>query len=132
MIVPYLALPGVAESLPRPILEVEVAGLDVARIRCLVDSGAINTLIPAWVAAIAGMDLGDCRARPFGVGGVVTTARFTAVSLEAAEHRWEAEVGFCEPWPFAWGVLGHESFFRWFTVTFRTADLEFEVDPITT
>lgn len=131
MIVSYLELPGVAESSPRPLLEVEVANLDVARIRCLVDSGATNTLIPTWVAEIAGIDLADGKTRRFGVGGVTTTAHFVTVALEAAQHVWEAEVGFCDPWPFAWGLLGHEAFFRWFTVTFRAADLEFEIEPIT-
>jgi hypothetical protein len=46
------------------------------------------------------------------------------------DHVWEAEVAFCHPWPYAWGLLGQRSFFRYFTVTFRAADFELEVTPI--
>ena len=33
------------------------------------------------------------------------------------------------PWPYSWALLGHTAFFRYFTVTFRAADFEFEVQP---
>ncbi len=52
------------------------------------------------------------------------------VRLAAGSYAWEAEVGFCDPWPYAWGLLGHASFFRFFIVTFRAADSEFELVPI--
>ena len=42
---------------------------------------------------------------------------------------WEAEVGFCAPWPYGWGLLGQQSFFRFFTVTFRAVDFALEVTP---
>jgi hypothetical protein len=63
------------------------------------------------------------------VGGETTVARFATVALSVVALAWEATVGFCNPWPYAWGVLGHDSFFRWFTVTFRAVDGEFELDP---
>ncbi|MGI9033259.1 MAG: hypothetical protein ACR2HY_06185 [Acidimicrobiales bacterium] len=33
-------------------------------------------------------------------------------------------------WPYVWGLLGHLSFFRYFTVTFRAVDFEFEVQAV--
>ncbi len=45
-------------------------------------------------------------------------------------HTWEADVGFCDPWPRSWGLLGQLSFFRNFEVTMRAADSELELRPI--
>lgn len=59
-----------------------------------------------------------------------TTAALVPIRLTVAGHSWEAEIGFCDPWPFGWGLLGQLSFFRYFTVTFRAVDLEFELEPI--
>ena len=39
-------------------------------------------------------------------------------------------MGFCDPWPYGWGLFGQQSFFRYFTVAFRAADFVFEVEPI--
>ena len=106
--------------------------MDSVLIPCLVDSGAVNCLLPAWSADVAGIDLGGVADERLGVGGGVTTVRFVTVTLTLADFTWEARVGFCKQWPYAWGLLGHDSFFRWFTVTFRAADYELELDPITT
>jgi hypothetical protein len=130
VIVRYTELPGSTDSAPRPVLDVSIASMQSVLVPCLVDSGALNTLVPSWSAEVGGVDLGGTDERRLGVGGTTTIARFARVSLATAELTWEADVGFCEPWPFAWGLLGHESFFRWFTVTFRAADREFEVVPI--
>lgn len=130
MIVPYTELPGGTESEPRPIIDIAVADVASVRIPCLVESGALNTLLPAWVAEVADVDLADATAQQLSVGGTTTTARFTTVSISTEELAWEASVGFCDPWPYAWGILGHRSFLRWFTVTFRAADHEFELEPI--
>src|SRR5436853_4053619 len=40
------------------------------------------------------------------VAATTTEARFTTTRLTAVEHGWEAEVGFCDSWPYAWGLLG--------------------------
>jgi hypothetical protein len=32
--------------------------------------------------------------------------------------------------PDGWGLLGQKSFFRFFTVVFRAADFEFDLDPV--
>ena len=126
MIVPYTAQPFGAW--PRPLLDVQIgeAGFSV---KALVDSGATNTLFDACLAEEVGVLLDDSNIRVLHVGGGEVQARFTTVSLFAAGHRWEAEVGFCASWTAGWGLLGQESFFRFFTITFRGADLEFELEP---
>ena len=129
MIVPYTELPG-GGGLPRPILDVSVAGLDDATFPCLTDTGSINSLLPVWIAEEAGLALGELEARPLGVGGMATEARFVPVRLTAVGHSWEAEVGFTDPWPYDWGLLGQLSFFRYFVVTFRAADFQLEVVPV--
>lgn len=100
------------------------------RVRCLVDSGAVNTLLPRWVADLAGIDCADTPAISFGVGGAGTEARLVPTVLTVGEYSWEAEIGFCDPWPRSCGLLGHRSFFRYFVVTFRTADFELQIEPV--
>lgn len=130
MIVAYRELPPEAGGWPCPLLDVSVADLDDIRVRCLVDSGALNTLLPSWVAEAAGIEIGDAPERALAVGGTPTTAVVVPTVLTVADHSWEAEVGFCDPWPYGWGLLGQLSFFRYFTVTLRAADFEFEIEPI--
>lgn len=130
MIVAYTELPEDAGGWPRPLLDVNVADMDEVRYPCLVDSGALNTLMPRWLADAAGVDLDGAERRSLAVATTAIEAAFMTAGLTAAGHRWEAEIGFCEPWPYSWGLLGQQSFFRFHTVTFRAADFEFEVVPV--
>jgi hypothetical protein len=129
LIFPYTELPEATRSAPRPLLDVSLADLGSVLLPCLVDSGATNTLLPRWPAEVAGLDLGDAEKRELGVGGALVSVRLAVIRMSVAGLTWEAQVGFCDAWPYAWGLLGHESFFRWFTVTFRAADYEFELEP---
>ncbi len=130
MIIPYTEIPDAASGSNRPLLDLLVADIDDALFPCLVDSGAQNTLLPAWMARAAGISLKGHERRALAVAASPTRASFVETSLTAGEHTWEAEVGFCDPWPYAWGILGHSGFFRYFTVTFRSCDFEFEVEPV--
>jgi hypothetical protein len=130
MIVPFTELPDAAGGWPRPLLDIRIADLDDVLVPCLVDSGALHTLLPTWVADAAGVDLRTGESLALGVAATGTTARFVTTQLAIGDHAWEAEVGFCDPWPYGWGLLGQRSFFRFFTVTSRTADFELEVMPI--
>lgn len=130
MIVPYTELPDEAGGLPRPVLDVVIEDMDDVLVPCLVDSGAVHTLLPSWVAQAAALPLSEGQSRILGIGGMSTSATFVTVRFGAGGRVWEAVAGFCDPWPYAWGLLGQASFFRFFTVTFRAADFEFEVDPI--
>ena len=130
MIVPYTELPDAAGGWPRPLVDVTVADMDEARVPCLVDSGALHTLLPRWVARGGGIDLRRATHRSLAVATITVEAVFVGTRLTVADHSWEAEVGFCEPWPYAWGLLGQLSFFRHFTVVFRAADFELEVTAL--
>ncbi len=131
MIVPYTELPAGAGGWPRPLLDVAVADLDDVLVPCLVDSGAQNTLLPAWVAEAAGIATRGTPTKRLAVAGAGTDAAFVTTLLSGGDHSWEAEIGFCDPWPYGWGLLGQLSFFRYFTVTFRVVDFEFELEPVT-
>lgn len=130
MKVPYRELPHEIDGWPRPLLDISVGDADDLRVRCLVDSGAMNTLLPCWVADLAGIDCADAPAKALSVGGSSIKARLVPTPLTIGEHSWEAEVGFCDPWPRSWGLLGQTSFFRYFVVTFRAADFELEINPV--
>ncbi len=111
-------------------LDVAIEGMDEAIVPCLVDSGAVHTLLPRWVADLAGIDCADAATRTLSIGGSGTHAQLLATRLTIGEHSWEAEVGFCDPWPRAWGLLGQLAFFRYFVVTFRAADFQLEIEPL--
>lgn len=130
MIIPFVELTNDPGSWPRPILDVVVGNMTEVLVPCLADSGAVNTLLPSWVADLADIDCDDASTKYLGVAGSATTARMVTTLLTVGGHSWEAEVGFCDPWPRGWGMLGQLAFFRFFAVTFRAADLELEIDPV--
>ncbi len=130
MIIPYTELPDAAGGRPRPLLDVSVSDMDDVLVPCLVDSGALHTLVPRWVADAAGINVEHAKTRALAIAGTGTQAAFVATRLTAADHTWEAEVGFCQPWPYGWGLLGQLSFFRFFTVAFRAIDFEFDLSPV--
>lgn len=116
----------------RPFLDVLVGAAQVRTV-ALVDSGAVNSLFHMDVALEAECDLSDAEHRNVLVGSARDSrpAAFVTTGLEVGGLSWEAELGFCDWMLPDWGVLGHHAFFRWFTVTFRGYDSEFEVEPIT-
>lgn len=130
MIVPYTELPDEAGGWARPLLDVTVADMDDVLVPCVLDSGALHTLFPRWVAEAGGIVLDEAATRELAVAATGIQAAFVSTRLAAAGHEWDAEVGFCDPWPYGWGLLGQLSFFRFFTVTFRAADFEFEIEAI--
>lgn len=125
---PFMELRGLPEK--RPVIEVRVEGLREFGLRAMVDSGSLSSLFGSWVAREANIELDGAREARLGVAGVVTTARFATVRLFAGRHTWEAEVGFCDPWPFDHGLLGLEGFFRWFDVTISVASQRTVLTPI--
>jgi hypothetical protein len=125
----YAELPGEGLGVARPVLDVVVEGLVEAPLRCLVDPGSIHTLMPTWVASEAGVELKEDEGRRLRLGGGEVMARFARAHLSVAGQQWEAPIGFCDPWPYGWGLLGQQ-FFRFFVVTFRAADWELEIEPV--
>lgn len=129
MIARFRGLPGMAEAVPRPIVDVLVghdAGISVA---ALCDTGALHNRFAMWVAEEIGLDVQSIEPDAIGVGGQHLLARTTMVTLEIGGHAWDAPVSFCEPWPWSYQLLGQEGFLRWFEVTIRAADREMTLLP---
>ena len=94
----------------RPFVPVSIAGLPLGRaLDGLVDTGSESTLIAAWVADLAGLDLSQPDETPtigIGVGGTSAEARFIEVDLRLHKWpqpsagqfiEWRAEDGFVSP-----------------------------------
>jgi hypothetical protein len=99
VIVRYTEMPDEVGGGTRPLLDLTVADMEEMSLPCLADSGALNTLLPAWLARAAGLSLRGAKIRDIAVAAVATRAVFVTTPLAAAGHRWEAEAGFCDPWP---------------------------------
>lgn len=106
---------------PRPVVEVNLEGLREYALPCLVDSGSLNSLFAAWTAREAGLTLQGAPEKEIAVAGRAFIARFATARFFIGAHTWEAEVGFCDDWPWDHHVLGLRGFFRWFDVTISGA-----------
>ncbi len=95
---------------PRPVVDLVVEGLELAPQACLLDTGATDIRMGHHVAELAGIDLRDATEDEIVVGGLRTTSRPTSVQLELRQgkesHMWAPTVYFCDPWPWAFGLLG--------------------------
>ena len=63
------------------------------------------------------------------VAGVRTTGRLVNVELTVSTVRFQAPAWFCDPWPFSFGLLGQEGFFRFFRVTLCAAEGWLDLAP---
>jgi hypothetical protein len=108
---------------------VQVEDLEEAPQLCLVDTGATTNRFGAWLAEATGIDLGSTPEGTLVVGGVTTTTLDARVDLTIAGMRYEALVTFCDPWPFAFSLLGQEGFLRFLRVTLFAAEAWLEVEP---
>ena len=100
----------------------QIEGLEEAPYLCLLDSGATANRMSAELAELAGVSLDSpLSVDEIAVAGLRTTGRCVRVDLTVAARRFDAPVWFCDPWPFGFGLLGQEGFFRFFRVTFRAA-----------
>ena len=127
----FKELPGVESDYTRPVVPVTVEGLPRAPQLCLLDTGSLHNRFGRWLAESAGIDLSSAEESSLAVGGIVTSAREASVQLTIGDATWESTISFCDPWPFAFHLLGQEGFFRWFDVRVRAAHLEVEVTPET-
>ena len=105
----FQALPG-HTGRARPVVDLVVEGLDLAPQACLLDTGASDVRMAEHVAELAGTDLTDATEHKIVVGGLQTTGRAATVQLELRQgkdsHTWAPTVYFCDPWPWAFGLLG--------------------------
>lgn len=126
----FLGLPGNGEStLVRPVVPVQVEDLEEAPQLCLVDTGSIANHFGVWLAETTGIDLTGAPETTVHLGGVTTVARLGRADLTIAGVRYDAPVSFCDPWPFAFNLLGQEGFLRYFRLTFCAAESWLDVAP---
>jgi Aspartyl protease len=125
----FVELPGEGSTLVRPVVPVQVEDLEEAPQLCLVDTGSTTNRFGAWLADATGIDLAAAPESRVVVGGVTTSARHARADLTIAGFRYDAPVTFCDPWPFAFNLLGQEGFLRFFRVTISAAHTWLEVEP---
>jgi hypothetical protein len=118
---------------PRPIVDIALEGLEAAPVACLLDTGALRTRMSREFAELAGVDLADTVTESLVVGGTSTVGAYAPVALAVTdgtdEHRWDAAVWFCEPWPFAFGLAGLEGFLQHFRVMLSGYREYLEIEP---
>ena len=87
-----------------------VEGLELAPQACLLDTGASDVRMGEHVAELAGVELETTDSREIVVGGLRTSGRAARVELAlrqgSSSHAWSSTVYFCDPWPWAFGLLG--------------------------
>ncbi len=125
----FVEVPGEESMLVRPVVPVQIEDLEQAPQLCLVDTGATTNRFGAWLAEATGIDLSGAPESTVVVGGVTATARNARASLTVAGVRYDAPVSFCDPWPFAFNLLGQEGFLRFFRLTICAAEEWLEVEP---
>jgi hypothetical protein len=96
---------------------------------CVVDTGSTRNHFGRWLAAAVGIDLDGAPEEDIAVRGVNTAAQLARADLTIAGARYDAPISFCEPWPFAFNLLGQEGFLRFFRVTICAADGWLDVAP---
>jgi hypothetical protein len=120
---PILTLGG-RFSRPRPIIPVDVIGPQLTwGTRCLLDTGAEDTVFPDYVAAGAGIDLTNATTgKGSGVGMAALTLRFAPVTLRVTDgherREWQTLVGFTSSC-LRYALLGFAGFLQFFTATFH-------------
>ena len=122
----FVELP-MERPLVRPAIPVQIEDLAEAPQLCLVDTGATTNRFGSWLAEAVGIDVGGAPEEDLVVGGVRCRATHTRAELTIAGTRYDAPITFCDPWPFAFNLLGQEGFLRFFRVTICAAEAWLEV-----
>lgn len=125
----FLELPGETSTLVRPVVPVQVEDLDEAPQICLVDTGSTTNRFGSWLAEATGIELAAAPESRVVIGAVHVRARHARVDLTIAGVRFDAPVTFCDPWPFAFNLLGQEGFLRFFRVELCAAQGWLTVEP---
>ena len=115
--------------LVRPVVPVQVEDHSEAPQLCLIDTGSNANRFGAWIAESLGVDLDGAPESKLALGGGVTRARHARCDLTIAGYRYDAPVSFCDPWPFAFHLLGQEGFLRYFRVVLCAAECWLEIEP---
>ena len=108
---------------------VRAEGLEDELLLCLVDTGSTTNRFGGWLADESGIDLAGAPTEEVIVGGVRSTAKHARIGLTIAGLHYDAPVTFCDPWPFAFNLLGQEGFLRFFRLTICAAEFWLELAP---
>lgn len=127
MRIAFRVLPGRSLDVPRPLVDVRVAGIEETPLTCLLDTGSLHNRFAGWVAREAGLDLDGIAPQSLGIGGRPVIARTANVALRLGKMSWEAPISFCDPWPWDFQLLGQEGFLRFFRVTIDAAARSLEI-----
>jgi hypothetical protein len=104
------------------VLAVEVlADLDVG-LPCLIDTGALRTRLPGWVAEELRIDIDAIPGERIGLAGGQTTAHPADVVLSTAAGACPTTVWFCRGWHSPFGLLGQEGFLDRYRLTLDVAE----------
>ena len=122
----FVELP-MEQPLVRPVIPVQLEDLAEAPQLCLVDTGATTNRFGSWLAEAVGIDLSEAPEEDLVVAGVRSRATHARADLTIAGTRYDAPVTFCDPWPFAFNLLGQEGFLRFFRVTICAAEAWLDV-----
>ncbi len=129
---PFQALPSQIGR-ARPAVDLVVDGLELAPQACLLDTGASEIRMGQHVAELAGIDLGPPTHDEIVVGGLQTRCHAVTVQLELHQgderYVWAPTVYFCDPWPWAFGLLGLGGLDH-FLVTLNTYEEWVELRPL--
>jgi hypothetical protein len=116
----------------RPMLAVRIIGRQAANppIKCRLDTGADDVMVPEIEAGFLGVQLDETRRVPIDSLGQGTTAIFETVDLEIGDGtntwRWSARVGFHDGTRYVY-VLGQNGFLQHFTALFDGKDHRFSL-----
>ena len=113
-----------AKFVYRPVIPVRLSwGRKTTEFDALIDSGADQTTFPGWIAEGLGYNLHKGQKRIFmGIGGSVLAYRHK-IQIILNGNRFTVDAFFSHDWddmPF--GLLGQESFFSRFDVSFNYRD----------
>jgi len=122
----FVELP-LERPLVRPAIPVQVEDLAEAPQLCLVDTGATTNRFGSWLAEAVGIDVNGAPEEDVVVAGVRARATHARAELTIAGTRYDAPMTFCDPWPFAFNLLGQEGFLRFFRVTICAAEAWLDV-----
>jgi len=105
----FQPLPG-ERGRARPVVDLVVEGLELAPQAFLIDTGATGVRIGRHLAELTGIEPDRKAQETVVVGGVRTTGWPATVELELQDgrdsHAWTATALFCDPWPWAFALLG--------------------------
>lgn len=103
-------------------MTVEICADLSVSVPCLVDTGALRTRLPGWIAADLEIELDPTRGEQVGLGSGVVLSCPAPVVLKSAAGTLVTTVWFCLGWNSPFGLLGQEGFLDQYRFTLDVAE----------